>query len=314
MMEPVRTCPVCDQKNSRVLFRPKHSPGSIEQCLHCGMVYVAVIEDKHALMFDGPGPGVQSGPDVLTSANIDDVKGSWLFKHLPEKEAEWPELRQNAMDAIQHIDHHQNKARIGRRILDFGSGWGFFLAAAKEQNWATYGLEPLPALAVYSRATFGLDIITDTLRENTYPPEFFDVITSFQVFEHLPYPKEDIQHLHKILREDGLILIEVPNYDTWTVRIMKKRHRHFVQDHLNFFSIETLENFLTSNRFKILEYYHPTRRMTVRYLHNIWLRKYLPSSLANSLQNTLERSSIWKRSLSLNIGDIITVIAHKIPC
>jgi SAM-dependent methyltransferase len=123
----------------------------------------------------------------------------------------------------------------------------FFLAVAKDRGWFAYGLEPLPVCSVYARSKFKLNIVTDTLHEDTFPLEYFDAIASFQVFEHLPYPNRDIQILHKILRRDGLILIEVPNFDTWTMHLMKSRHRHFVPDHINFFSRKTLVQFLTNN-------------------------------------------------------------------
>jgi len=199
-----------------------------------------------------------------------------------------------------------------RRIFDFGSGWGFFLAVAKERGWITYGLEPLPACAVYARATFDLNIITDTLRENTFPSDFFDVITSFQVFEHLPYPKEDIRHLHKMLRKDGIILIEVPNFETWTMQIMKARHRHFVQDHLNFFSIDTLGQLLCDSGFEVIDHYHPTRYMSVRHLIRHWFRRYLPVPIVDALQRALQKTSLWEQTIGLNMGDIIAIIGRKL--
>lgn len=310
-MASTRICPVCSQQHSQILFRSKTAPGPAAKCLNCGMVYIAVIEDSHALIFDGPVTGSKTDPKVLTSSNLDDIKDSWEFRFFPDKEVEWPAFQQNAINALNRIELYFKKSQIEHRILDFGSGWGFFLAAAQEQGWLGYGLEPLPASAVYARASFGLNIITDTLREDTFPPDFFDVITSFQVFEHLPCPKENLQSLHKMLRQDGLILIEVPNYETWSVRLMKSKHRHFVQDHLNFFSIKTLSHLLTDSGFKVIDHYHTTRHMSVCHLIKRWGRKYLPKSMANVLQNSLRRTNLWKRTIGLNFGDIITVVARK---
>jgi 2-polyprenyl-3-methyl-5-hydroxy-6-metoxy-1,4-benzoquinol methylase len=275
------------------------------------MVYIATIEDDHALIFDGPVTYGQIEPKVLTSSNLADVKDSWEFGFLPNKEVEWPALRQNAIDALERIELHMNGKRTDRKILDFGSGWGVFLAVAKEHGWTTCGLEPLPASSVYARATFGLDIITDTLHENTLPQDSFDVITSFQVFEHLPYPRENVQHLHKALRRDGILLIEVPNFKTWTMQMMGSRHRHFVQDHLNFFSIETLSRLLTNSGFKMVDQFHPTRRMSVLHLVKVWFQRYLPTSIGNILERSLQRTNLWERTIGLNTGDIITVVARK---
>ena len=311
-MASVRSCPVCDQQRTRVLLRPNESPGPVSKCLKCNMVYISPIEDPHALIFDGPLTGGRFDPRVLTSSNLADVSNSWEFNQLPDKELEWPALKQNAINAIKRIELHTIKPRSECKILDLGSGFGFFLAFAKECGWNTFGLEPLPASAVYARATFDLNIITDTLHENTFPPNFFDVITSFQVFEHLPYPKKYIRYLHKMLRNDGVILIEVPNWETVTMRIMKSRHRHFTQDHLNFFTIDTLSQLLSDNGFRIIDDYHPTRRMSFRHLSKYWLRRYLPASLVDSLLGILQSTSLWERTIGINIRDIITVIGRKL--
>jgi cyclopropane fatty-acyl-phospholipid synthase-like methyltransferase len=243
---------------------------------------------------------------------LDDVRDSWEFALLPAKEVELPALQKNALDALNRIEQHlQNGSERKILDLDFGSGWGFFLATAKQQGWTSYGLEPLPASAVYARATFGLSIITDTLRDNTYPNDFFDVITAFQVFEHLPYPKKDIQSLYRMLKRGGIILIEVPNFETWTMRLMKSRHRHFVQDHLNFFSITTLGRLLTENGFELIDHYCPTRRMSIRHLVDIWLQRYLPAWIKDAFRNILQRVHLWNATVGLNLGDILTVIARK---
>jgi cyclopropane fatty-acyl-phospholipid synthase-like methyltransferase len=200
------------------------------------MVYVSSIDDRHTLIFEGPVLYDGTTEQTLASSNMDDVRNYWEFQFVPEKEAEWPALRENAFDALQRMEKFLPSG-TDRRILDFGSGWGFFLAAARERGWETFGLEPLPACAVYSRSKFNLNIIVDTLREDTFPKDHFDCVTSFQVFEHLPYPATDVRHFHRMLKKGGLLLIEVPSFDTWTMKILGARHRHFVQDHLNFFPL-----------------------------------------------------------------------------
>jgi 2-polyprenyl-3-methyl-5-hydroxy-6-metoxy-1,4-benzoquinol methylase len=275
------------------------------------MVYIETIEDAHALIFDGPVLYGRPNPTLFTSANLDDVRNSWEFQQLPDKKTEWPALRKNATDTLQRIERYIHKPHTERHLLDFGSGWGFFLATAQEQGWRTCGLEPLPASSVYARATFGLHIITDTLHANTFTPQSFDAITAFQVFEHLPHPEKDIHHLYNALQPGGIILIEVPNYDTWSMRLLKSRHRHFVQDHLNFFSIHTLGQLMVNNGFQVIDYYHPTRHMTVSHLIAHWFHRYLPATLVDKLQHSLQNTSWWQKTIALNIGDIITVIGRK---
>ena len=305
----VRACPVCQTNQAVQLYRPHHSPGPVGRCEHCGMVFITQIEDARALIFEGPANDAQH-ERLLKSSNLRDLADCWEMGLLPSKEAEWPALRVNATEHLQRMETYLTADQ--RSVLDFGCGWGFFLAAAKERGWRAHGLEPLPGHAVYARGKFGLDVLTDTLREDSFAPDSFDAVTAFQVFEHIPDPVGDVQRLHRLLKPGGLILIEVPNIATWSVSLMKGRHRHFVQDHLNFFSAETLSDLLARQGFKILTSYQPTRRMSYRHLVSIWGQRVLPSPLAKAAQTVTQKIGLWDESLRVNLGDIVAVLARKV--
>jgi 2-polyprenyl-3-methyl-5-hydroxy-6-metoxy-1,4-benzoquinol methylase len=274
------------------------------------MVYAETIDDPHALIFDGPVIYDGISDNVLTSSNLDDVNGSWELKQLFEKETELPCLRRNAQQALAKIERHMKKEGDSR-ILDFGSGFGFFLAEAKEKGWDAYGIEPLPATAVYARATFGLKIITDTLHENTFPNEYFDVITSFQVFEHIPHPNDSLNFLGKMLKRGGILLIEIPRYDTWSMRLLRARHRHYVQDHLNFYTYRTLRAQMEQNGFKVIDSYRPQRIMSIRHLYTRWLAKDWPKSLFQVGRSILQLSGVWERNLGVDTGDMLAMIGRN---
>lgn len=308
----VRACPVCQSTQAHRMYRPRHSPGPVSRCAQCGMVYISAIEDARALIFDGPSTAADFADQhekLLRSSDLRDVADCWEMALLPSKEAEWPALRENAVEHLQRLETYLGNEQ--RKILDFGCGWGFFLAAAKERGWQAHGLEPLPGHAVYARAKFGVDVLTDTLRDNSFAPEMFDAVTAFQVFEHIPDPSGDVQRLHRVLKPGGLLLIEVPNIDTWSVTMLKDRHRHFVQDHLNFFSAYTLSGLLERNGFSVLTSYRPTRRMSYRHLTSIWGRRVLPNGLAHTAQRGVQALGLWEKSIHINLGDIVAVLARK---
>lgn len=312
MRASTRDCPVCGQYSVKTLFHPKSSPGPISRCECCQMVYVANIEDAHAVIFDGPVVFGSTEKAILTSSNLDDFKDSWELKYISIKEAEMPWLQINARIALEKIEANLGCKPAGQRILDYGAGLGFFLSVAKERGWEANGLEPLPASAAYARAKFGVNITTDTLRDTTYPKEYFDVVTAFQVFEHLPDPLDSIKCLSNVLKTGGLIVIEVPRFDTWTMPLLRSKHRHFVQDHLNFFSLKTLELFLRNNGFEIVENYQPKRFMSVQHLYNLWLVKRLPKVASRIGDKILQSESIRQKTIGVNIGDMLTVIGRKV--
>jgi len=310
-MATVRACPVCGQSARNELFRPLVSPGAIVKCKNCDMVYIANIERGDSLIFDGPVIDADQDSSILWSSDLADLQDTWEYAMLPDKEAEWPALEKNAQDALRHIEKMASPQGSTMRILDFGSGWGFFLAAAQKHGWSAVGLEPLPACAAYARAAFGVEVVTDTLHDDTFPPESFNAVTSFQVFEHLPDPLENARILHGLLRKGGVILIEVPNFDTWSMKVLGPRHRHFVQDHVNFFSIDTLSRLLANVGFETVDSYRTTRQMSVRHLVKYWLPKYLPFLAQGGVQRFIASTFLWEMTIGLNIGDIIAVVACK---
>lgn len=260
------------------------------------------------LIFEGP---LLRGldPRVLTSRDLNDLpKDYWEFGLLARKLIELPALRRNAREALHKLARHMPAPG---RLLDFGCGWGFFLDVARELGWQPSGIEPLPGHSLYARSKLGLEVITDTLRAGQFPADHFDAITAFQVFEHLPDPQETLRCLTSLLKPGGVILIEVPNIDTWGVRLLGKRHRHYNPDHINFFSAKTLGFFLERNHYQVLEVYHPSRYMTYHYLVNFWLRRLLPAPLTEFILRH-GRADFWGRILPINLGDILGLVARKL--
>jgi len=301
-----RRCPVCDHDQTRLLFHARRAPGPIVRCQHCDLVFVSPVQNGHSIIWDGPVCAPAS--KALTSADLGDIAGCWELGLLPAKADELSALRLNAADVLDRIEQFVTPPG---NLLDFGCGWGFFLGCASERNWQPHGLEPLPGHAVHARARFGATVVTDTLREDTFPSDFFDAITALQVFEHLPNPSGDLAQLHRMLKPGAVILIEVPRIDTWTVRLLGRRHRHFVPDHLNFFSGRTLRLLLETHGFHVSSVYSPTRHMTVRHLIGHWGARYLPQRVSALAEGLIRHLGLWETVVNVNLGDIVVAVARK---
>lgn len=103
-------------------------------------------------------------------------------------------------------------ARTGR-LLDIGCSTGQFLAEARESGWPGQGLEYSPDSSKVARELRGLDVKTGALTGSTFEPNSFDVITLWDVIEHLPDPMGTLRHIAKILAPGGLLVLKTPNVD-----------------------------------------------------------------------------------------------------
>jgi 2-polyprenyl-3-methyl-5-hydroxy-6-metoxy-1,4-benzoquinol methylase len=302
--ELFRICPVCHADSSAPLWRPSKSPGPIVECKKCGFIYVNPIENGQSLILDGPVLGNRT-PQQLTSSNLSDIDGTWEKPLIEKYLKEAPERRLNYQKAIKII-----RKFIGPsgKLLDIGCFCGLFLNEVAKSGWECCGIEPLVSPAIYARANFGINVITDTLKEDIYPPESFDVVTAFQVFEHLVFPDEYLKIIANILKPGGLLVIEVPNIDTLLVKILMSKHRHFVEDHVSFFSPSTLNQMLENFGFTILEYQFPSRVMSIDHLLE-WVGFY-NKNIEKVLRMPVN-SSHPGLNLQLNLKDIVFIVAQK---
>jgi 2-polyprenyl-3-methyl-5-hydroxy-6-metoxy-1,4-benzoquinol methylase len=101
----------------------------------------------------------------------------------------------------------------GNKVLDVGCGEGNFLVKARTRGATVSGIELNKQAAQIARSK---DIhIYEELLDSHQPNEPYDVITSFQVLEHIADPLSFIQSCVKVLRPGGTLVIGVPNNDSF---------------------------------------------------------------------------------------------------
>ena len=124
------------------------------------------------------------------------------------------------------IAERLNKPNHKIRLLDVGCSTGALLVVAGRLGFIAEGVEPAP-LAVKSARDSGLIVHQGTLEEINFLSDTFDVVTMFEVIEHVKNPFFLVKECHRILKSGGLLVLGTANTDSWTVKIQKSRWEYF---------------------------------------------------------------------------------------
>jgi 2-polyprenyl-3-methyl-5-hydroxy-6-metoxy-1,4-benzoquinol methylase len=144
------------------------------------------------------------------------------------------------------------KFRHTNNLIDVGCGDGHFLLAAKKRNWNVFGTE-FSEEAVNNCCSKGIHMTTSPLDPNQYQNLSFDVITSFEVIEHLNTPLQEVDAYKKILRPGGVVYITTPNFNSISRNILKSKWNVIeYPEHLSYFTRGSLRRLFSKDSFKLL--------------------------------------------------------------
>lgn len=237
-------CPICNSKNLKVQYRlcldrplRELSYFSILNCNNCNLVFSNLLD--HPTQID-------SGYECDYFSKYD-----LSFKDNPKIRT----FRQ----ALAILDKIKPKKGA---LLDFGCAEGNFLMLAKQKGWKVYGLD-LSKFATSIAKKRGLNVFNKTIQQAKFKNESFDVITLWDVIEHLSNADEIFAEFRRILKKDGLLIIRTPNEKSifhliarlsyiLSFKLIKSLLKSIYHtDHLYYFSKQTLALLLRKNGFEI---------------------------------------------------------------
>lgn len=106
------------------------------------------------------------------------------------------------------------------KLLDIGTATGEFLKAARDEGWNVLGTEVSRYAAEEAKKKFGIDVFVGDAARAPFPAESFDVVHLSHVLEHVPSPRQTMKLAYRLLKKDGLFVVEVPNqFANWFERI-----------------------------------------------------------------------------------------------
>ncbi len=163
-----------------------------------------------------------------------------------------------AQVASQHLRFLQRFAQAGA-LLDVGCSTGLFLDQARRAGFGVSGIEFSAASAAFARGHFGLPVLDGDIHALDDGDGMSDIVTMFDVIEHVRDPARDIAAAHRLLRPGGLFILSTPNIDGLFPRASEPLARplgywpHVEPPwHLYQFSVRTLAAMLEARGFECL--------------------------------------------------------------
>jgi len=111
----------------------------------------------------------------------------------------------------------------GVDVLDVGCGSGTLLGLLKHRGFGVTGLDFSAEAAAIAKAENGVDVAVGTLEEAHFPAESFDVVTLFHVMEHVTTPRQVLAEVSRVLKPNGVAILQVPNIESWQFKIFGAR-------------------------------------------------------------------------------------------
>jgi SAM-dependent methyltransferase len=196
------------------IFLPQ---GPLKRCSECGQLVSQCSEDLYWKSMD----------------EFDDPKGTWPSGKAADR------LLRHTKQIVRSVQGFLGKKRGEIRLLDVGCSNGAFISAAQSLGIRAAGVEPSAAPA-QAAIESGLQVYQGFLQDIHLPEASFDVVTLFEVIEHLKDPLSLFKECHRVLHKGGLLVIRTGNTDSWTAHHRKDRWEYFSTSehggHISFFN------------------------------------------------------------------------------
>ena len=195
----------------------------------------------------------------------------------------------------------------GRRLLDVGAYCGIFVDVARQAGFAAEGIE-LSRWAVREARALGLPVRNETLVEAARTGARYDVLTLWDVIEHLADPRQELLAAAELLRPGGEIHVSTIDAASLLARVLGARWPWLMDMHVVYFDRRTLPRLLGETGFRVVRRRAYTHTVSADYL----LRKAGASFPALSPLFRLARRLVPGRlPVPVNLGDNMVVTAVR---
>jgi len=212
------SCIVCRNKHLKPL--KAYSRAHLAKCSNCGMVFSKKIPTNEEL--------------------------TKIYTNYPR----FIELPPLTIKRYNELLDKMESYRKTNNLLDLGCSNGLFLDCAKQRGWNVYGTEYAQESIDFCAKKNIRVFKSDQLPDDFYKTSF-DIVTSFEVIEHINNPNEDMAIVNKVLRKGGAFYFTTPNFNALSRRLLKEKWNVIdYPEHLSYYTPSTIHYLLKQNGYK----------------------------------------------------------------
>lgn len=224
-------CILCNSSNRTILIQ--QGEWTVYKCADCGLGFLDPRPDQDELQ--------------------DLYRNDYFSSHYDEGlKIDSPEMKRRISQEEHRIKFFRGLKRHGK-VLDIGCGMGYFLYAGRIYGYEVEGIDVSDDSASYVRNELKIPVTTGSIEEINFKDDSIDIITMWHILEHTPDPRKHLKKARMWLKPDGLLIVDVPNYEgTDAQKMWNSWSGWSLPYHLYHFTSDTLVSMLEKHGFKII--------------------------------------------------------------
>ncbi|MFN0093264.1 MAG: methyltransferase domain-containing protein [Dehalococcoidia bacterium] len=287
-----------------------------EACVVCGAVgRVAVRGAKLAHLWDCAECGLRSVRELASQDELRAVYGESYFQSERSHVVGYSDYAADRScilaTASRRLRSIERLLPEKGRLLDVGCALGYFARAALDRGWTAEGLDISAHAVEHARSVEGIEARCGSIEEAGYAPGSFDVLTLWDVIEHVPDPAAYLRACSGLLRPGGVLALSTPDRRSLVAKATGSRWMGYklADEHLYYFDRRTMADALRTAGLRPLRAGTAGKHVTAGFFAD---RLQLYAGPAGRLLGgVVRRLGLAERAVYVDPRDILFLAARK---